>query len=213
LPSDDRKSAGLTQDFIFEEDFIAMAVSRFHRILLAATVMTALVAAGPVFAGAAAVQMPVPGYGIPFDTKAAAERPDSAVRYRVVFNATRAAPKPGDVLPTLERAARLLNLFAQEGVHVQPGDVVIVVSGQATPGVLTDAAYARRADDPQVHANPNLPLIDALQKAGAVVSVCSQALQGQKINTADVAPAVRRDVSAMTTLANLQLRGYALIPE
>ena len=175
--------------------------------------MTALVSASPVFAGAAAIQMPVPGYGIPFDTKGAAERPDPAVRYRVVFNATRAAAKSGIVLPALERAARLLNLFAQEGVRMQPGDVVIVVSGPATPGVLTDAAYARRAGDPQVHANPNLPLIDALRNAGAVVSVCSQALQGQKINAAEVAPAVRRDVSAMTTLAALQLRGYALIPE
>ena len=119
------------------------------------------------------MQMPVPGYGIPFDTKGAAERPDPAVRYRVVFNATRGASKTGSVLPALERAARLLNLLAQEGVHVQTGDVAIVVSGPATPGVLTDAAYARHANDPQVHANPNLPLIDALQKAGAVVSVCS----------------------------------------
>jgi intracellular sulfur oxidation DsrE/DsrF family protein len=203
----------LTQHFIFQKDFIAMAVSRFNRMLVAATVMTALVSASPVFAGAAPMQMPVPGYGIPFDTKGAAERPDPAVRYRVVFNATRGASKTVSVLPALERAARLLNLLAQEGVHVQTGDVVIVVSGPATPGVLTDAAYARHANDPQVHANPNLPLIDALQKAGAVVSVCSQALQGQKINTADVAPTVRRDVSAMTTLANLQLRGYALIPE
>lgn len=159
------------------------------------------------------MQMPVPRYGIPFATKGAAERPDSAVRYRVVFNATRAASKSGGVLPALERAARMLNLFAQEGIHVQSGDIVIVVSGPATSGVLTDMAYARHIDDPQVHANPNLPLIDALKRAGAVVSVCSQALQGQKINAADVAPAVRRDVSAMTTLANLQLRGYALIPE
>ncbi|MEO6250748.1 MAG: DsrE family protein [Luteimonas sp.] len=190
-----------------------MAISRFHRMLAATAVMTAMVAAGPVIAGAATVQMPVPGYGIPFDTKGAVERPDPAVRYRVVFNATRAASTSGSVLPALERAARLLNLFAQEGVHVQAGDVVIVVSGPATSGVLTDAAYARHVDDPQVLANPNLPLIDALRKAGAVVSVCSQALQGQKINTADVTPAVRRDVSAMTTLANLQLRGYALIPE
>ncbi len=190
-----------------------MTVFQFHRMVVAATVMTAMFATGPAFAGSATVHMPVPGYGIPFDTKGAAERPDPAVRYRVVFNATRAASKSGSVLPALERAARLLNLFAQEGVPIQTGDVAIVISGPATSGVLTDAAYARHADDTQVHANPNLPLIDALRKAGAMVSVCSQALQGQKINAADVAPAVRRDLSAMTTLANLQLRGYALIPE
>ena len=90
---------------------------------------------------------------------------------------------------------------------------MIVVSGPAPLGVLTDAAYVRRIDDAQVRANPNLPLIDQLLHAGAIVSVCSQALHGQKIDSADVARAVRRDVSAMTTLVNLQLRGYALIPE
>ena len=56
-------------------------------------------------------------------------------------------------------------------------------------------------------------VIGALREAGATVSVCSQALHGQKIAATEVDAAVRQDLSAMTTLAALQAQGYALIPE
>lgn len=46
-----------------------------------------------------------------------------------------------------------------------------------------------------------------------MVSVCGQALHGQGIDAADVLPEVRRDMSAMTMLVQLQSEGYALVPE
>ncbi|WP_288046463.1 DsrE family protein [Sphingomonas sp.] len=52
-----------------------------------------------------------------------------------------------------------------------------------------------------------------MKAAGVVVAVCGQALQAHKYAVKDVAPGVRVDVSAMTTMANLQLRGWALLPE
>jgi intracellular sulfur oxidation DsrE/DsrF family protein len=171
----------------------------------------------------------VPGYGRIASTQGARERPDPRLRYRVVFNITEPAASPDKVNPSLESVARFLNLLAADGVHPLPGDVVAVVHGQATPAVLTDAAYPKHAEGMSIHnanlawfehlfssdadRNPNLPLIARLRSAGVIVSVCSQALHAQSINPDEVAPIVRRDVSALTTLSNLQLRGYALIPD
>lgn len=153
----------------------------------------------------------VPGFGTPLPAPTAEMQVDPSLRYRVVFAATRAAPTPESVLPALERAARLLNLLGAAGRRTAPGDVVVTVSGPATTAVLNDAAW--RARHPGSGANPNLPLIRALREAGAVVSVCSQALHGQKIAPADVDPSVRQDLAAVITLAALQAQGYAVIPE
>ncbi|WP_333953096.1 hypothetical protein [Sphingomonas aerolata] len=45
------------------------------------------------------------------------------------------------------------------------------------------------------------------------VQVCSQALIGNGIDPATVGKSVETDVSALTTMATLQLRGWALIPD
>lgn len=156
---------------------------------------------------------PVSDYGATVNPARTAERPDPELRYRVVFSVTEAAAEPGKVNPSLEKVARFLNLLGQDGVRIQPGDVVAVVHGPATASVVKDGPYAMRAKDASVTGNPNLPLIAALKKAGVVVSVCSQALHGQKFEADDVAPDVRLDVAALTTMVNLQLRGYALVPE
>lgn len=87
--------------------------------------------------------------------------------------------------------------------------MVAIVYGPATPLVMTAAAYKAKFKV----ANPNLALIDALKQAGAQVHVCSQALNGQQISPSSVADDVTVDLSALTTLATLQLQGFALIPD
>ncbi|HEY4583733.1 MAG TPA: DsrE family protein [Lysobacter sp.] len=154
----------------------------------------------------------VPGFGTTFAAPEAAMQIDPALRYRTVFAATRAAGAPRDTLPALERVARFLNLLAASGKRIVPGDVVVVISGAATTAVLSDAAWRARHPDGG-DSNPNLALVRALREAGAVVSVCSQALHGRNIAPVEVDASVRQDLSAMTTLATLQAQGYALIPE
>lgn len=153
----------------------------------------------------------VPGFGRIAAVPGAALRPGPRSAVRAVFPATQAAASPDQVAPALEKAARYLNLLAQEGIRTRPGDVVVVISGPATPAVLDDERYRARYE--AAGANPNLPLIRALQRAGAVVSVCGQALHAHRIAAAEVAPDVRLDLAAMTTLVELQARGHALIPE
>lgn len=155
----------------------------------------------------------VPNYGRIVQPTGAAELPDPQLRYRVVFSVTKAGATPGEVSPSLEKVARMVNLLTSHGVRIQPGDLVAVVHGPAATSVLKDPAYVARVPDVGVSSNPNGPLVSALQRAGVVVSICGQAMHGQKIAAADLAPGVRVDLAALTTLANLQLRGYALINE
>lgn len=149
-------------------------------------------------------------YGAISPMPGAKERPDRSLRYRVLFSVTKAASSPDRVNPSLEKVARFLNLLAADGVRPSPDDVAVVIHGPATALVIADASYAERT---KMTINPNLPLIAALRSAGVSVRVCSQALVGNGIDPANVDKSVEIDVSALTTMATLQLRGWVLIPD
>lgn len=139
----------------------------------------------------------------------AKERPDRTLRYKVVFNIRQAGSAPDKVNASLEKVARFLNLLSADNVRPEPGEVVAIVHGPATSLVLNDAAYRAKNGA----SNPNLALIEQLERAGVTVRVCSQALAAQHIVRGAVDKAIQIDVSALVTLANLQLRGFALIPD
>jgi len=161
-------------------------------------------------AGAQTTEPRIAGYGAIAPLTGAESRADQALRYRLVFNVTKAAPSPDKVNPSLEKVARLLNLLGRDNIKPEPGDLVVIVHGTATPIVANSAVYAAKT---KATVNPNLALIEKLQHAGVTVAVCSQALHGNKIAVTQLAPSVRVDLSAMTTLAALQLRGWALMPD
>ena len=76
------------------------------------------------------------GYGKTFPTDGAQTRPDAKLRYRVLFNITKAAASPDKLNPSLEKVARFVNLLAIDGVKPSPGDIVAIVHGPATPSIL-----------------------------------------------------------------------------
>ncbi|MEG3174263.1 DsrE family protein [Sphingomonas sp. ZB1N12] len=152
----------------------------------------------------------ITGYGKTFPTVGAHQRPDAKIRYRVLFNITKAAMTPDKPNPSLEKVARFMNLLAIDGVKPSAGDIVAIVHGPATPSIVQDTAYAKKTGG---KSNPNLPLIAQLKAAGVTVAVCDQALQGQGFTEDEVVKDVRVDVAALTTLATLQLQGWALIPD
>ena len=155
-------------------------------------------------------QAVIPGYGAITPVEGAAERPDRKLRYRVLFNVTKAAATPDKINPTLDKVARFLNLLGADEVRPLPGDVIVIVHGPATPIVVEDDAYATMTGSA---SNPNLALIGALKRAGVSIRVCSQALVGNTIDPATVEQGIEIDVSALATMATLQLRGWALIPD
>ncbi len=168
-----------------------------------------IMGSAPALAQSAASNPAIADYGAIHPAPDGANQPDATIEYRVVFSITKPADSPDKINPSLEKIARFVNLLASNGVKPKPGDIVAIVHGAATPSVMSDAAYRAKFDA----ANPNLPLIAALEKAGVEVHVCSQALAGQKIGKEAVAAPVTIDLSALTTLATLQLKGWAMIPD
>jgi len=137
-------------------------------------------------------------YGRISPVEGGAEPIDPSLRYRVVFAVTKPVGDSGAPHHDLVRVARVLTLLAEAGVSIEADDVLAIVSGPATAtATLGDAV--------------NRPLIEQLVARGATIAVCGQALHHQGIDRGDVLPAVRIDVSALSTLANAQLRGWALI--
>lgn len=152
---------------------------------------------------------PIPNFGKITSLPNAAMQPDPKVDYRVVFNITKGAARPDQVNPSLEKVARFMNLLVAGGVHPTKGNIVAVVHGPATEVVLEHDAFRRKHGA----SNPNIPLIEALTKAGIEVHVCGQALASQRIAQADVLSDVTIDFSALVTLTTLQLKGWSVVAD
>jgi intracellular sulfur oxidation DsrE/DsrF family protein len=158
---------------------------------------------------ARAQRLPVPSAGLPGFIAGMKEVPDPGLDYRVLFDLQSAAPATG-ADPRLQAVARYLNSLAEYGVPPPRRHLVVLVHGAATPLVLNDAAYAAHGG---AHANPNTALIARMQAAGVQFRVCGQALLARHLTPAQLLPAVQMDLWALSTLANLQLHGYAHIDE
>lgn len=127
---------------------------------------------------------------------------------KVVLDVT-ADAKPDAVNKGLDRAARLLNLYGAAGLKGTDVKIALVLHGEATKSVLTDADYKRRF---QVDANPNLPLIQELRQAGVEVFVCGQALNYKGFADEEVAEGIPIAASALTVVINKQADGFAYLP-
>lgn len=78
--------------------------------------------------------------------------------------------------------ARGVNSFGAAGVPVTNLRFVAVLHLAATKAILDNVAYkAKYGVD-----NPNIPVIDALRKAGVHVDVCSQAMADMNIEPSQV---------------------------
>ena len=148
----------------------------------------------------------VPGHGGVVPLPRAAEQPRKGAK--AVFDIT-ADAKPGEVNKGLEQVARLLNLYGAAGLKAGDVKIAAVFHGEADKAVLSDAAYFARF---KVAANPNLPLIRDLKKAGVEVFVCGQSLHELGFKAEEVAEQVPVADSAMLVLVNKQADGYAYIP-
>jgi intracellular sulfur oxidation DsrE/DsrF family protein len=151
----------------------------------------------------------VPGYEAARDLPGARELPDPKTDYKVVFADGQDAKNPGDVNPMLPTIATYVNTLGKYGVPAEHRHIVIMFH-QRTPDidiVMSNEAYKERYS----RDNPNIAVIHALKQAGVDIRVCGQGLIGRKIDPKQVNPDVQIDLWAMTTLVNLQLKGYVRV--
>lgn len=151
----------------------------------------------------------VAGYEAARDVPGARDLPDPKTDYKVVFADGQDAKKPGDINPMLPTIATYLNTLGKYGVPAEHRHIVIMFH-QRTPDidiVMTNEAYKERYN----RDNPNVALIHALKQAGVDIRVCGQGLLARKIDAKQVNPDVQIDLWALTTLVNLQLKGYVRV--
>lgn len=177
-----------------------------RQILIALATISLLT--GPV--SAQTKSRPVPGFGAYSEITDPFEKPDANLRYKIVFDVAQAARTPGAVHQGLERVARMVNLLSHYGVTLRPGDIVVTLHGPAARTTLSEKAFSARFN---AEANPNAELIRQLTVAGVSVRLCGQSMVAMGIAREELNPDVRVDVSAITTIGTLQMRGYSLIQD
>ena len=174
------------------------------RWMSAAAILVALSAGGAFPEAQSAL---IPGVDPARDVPDAKLMPNPKVTYRVLFDMVTAPEKPGDVNPMLQTAARYVNTLIKNGVPAPHRKIAIVMHGGGTPAIMANDAYkARNGQD-----NPNIPLMQALAKAGVELHVCGQGVFAAKIDRKDIQPEVQVDLWALTTIVELQQRGYVKI--
>jgi intracellular sulfur oxidation DsrE/DsrF family protein len=178
------------------------------------TVIAAALAAGIVVGAAGSVvwtqgrqALPVASVDAARDIPNAHELPDPNMTYKVVFSVATAAKNPEDVNPTLQAIARYVNTLAKNGVPADHRRIAAVFHQGGGEIVMKNDAYKARFG----RDNPNVALIHELKQAGVDLRVCGQGLLGRKIDQAQVLADIQVDLWALTTMVNLQMRGYARV--
>ena len=152
--------------------------------------------------------MPIPDGAVAKDLPGAKELPDPNVTYKVVFDIAKAAPKVDEVNPALNMVVRYLNTLAKNGVPADHRKIAVVFHQGGTEVVLNNEAFKARNDG---HDNPNIALIQNMKRARVDFRVCGQAVLGRKIDPKTIQPEIELDLWALTTIVNLQTRGYVHI--
>jgi intracellular sulfur oxidation DsrE/DsrF family protein len=176
-------------------------------------ISAAILAAGVIlgYSGRAWTQtdskLPMPGYNAAKDITGARELPDPNTDYKVVFSVA-ANAKADEIHPTLKTIALYLNTLAHNGVAANHRHIAAVFHQGGGDAVLANDVYKSRHDGVN---NPNIAMLHELKQAGVELRVCGQGLLGKKLEPSQVLPDVQVDLWAMTTMVNLQLRGYVRI--
>lgn len=175
--------------------------------------VAAALAAGLVFGYSGRVwtqageKLPVAGYAAANDIPGAKELPDPSVDYKVVFSVA-AQAKPDEIHPTLKTISLYLNTLAHNGVPASHRHIAAVFHQGGGDAALANDAYKARHNGVD---NPNIALLHELKQAGVELRVCGQGLLGKKLQPSQVLPDIQVDLWAMTTMVNLQLRGYVRV--
>jgi intracellular sulfur oxidation DsrE/DsrF family protein len=133
--------------------------------------------------------------------------PEPGRTYKALFDVTKAAASPKAPAPGVLQAGDLVNTLVAGGVPMKQIKLVLVFHGGGVDAIRTDADYRARHGV----ANPNLPILDQLKKAGGQLDVCGQNLAGDKVDPKLLTPLVAVAADALVVLTTYQNQGYALM--
>jgi intracellular sulfur oxidation DsrE/DsrF family protein len=137
----------------------------------------------------------------------AAVPPEAGLVYRAIFDATRGASDPKQILPALNMAGSELNALAASGVPLSNAKFAVVFHGSTIDGLLDETHYRAKYRV----GNPNLAVIAALKKSGVELFVCGQQLAAQDVDLATLTPDVLVASDALIVLMTYHEKGYAIL--
>ncbi len=149
----------------------------------------------------------IPGYG------GVRPRPDlpshlsSGTDYKILVDVIHGNSEHTQVMDSLVRLARLVNLMAYAGIPRDHVDIAAVLEDMAGYAVLTNEAYRKQFNVD----NPNLALLHELKSSGVELMVCAQALAENRWPDSDVSPDVTVTLSALTDFVVYGQRGYSYL--
>ncbi len=149
----------------------------------------------------------IENYGATFSVENPDFKTDPTKVYKVVFDIYDTTMDPSGFNPMLNTLARFLNMHVQVGVPLKNLKVVGVIHNKATKDAMNNEAYREKYGV----ANPNIPLMKELEKAGAEIYLCGQSIYARGLDPDRLASPVKTALSAMTVLVSLQAEGYQLI--
>ena len=135
--------------------------------------------------------------------------PAKRKKYLAIFDATRGADKPANLIPAVNMAGFMLNAFRAAGVPRSNTRFAIVFHGLALDGLLDETHYRARFGV----SNPNIPVLEAFRKADVELFVCGQNLAFTQVDPKTLTPSVAVASDASIVAMTYQNRGYALLSD
>jgi intracellular sulfur oxidation DsrE/DsrF family protein len=138
------------------------------------------------------------------------EIPDPNIDYKILFELTGNNPDSTlkDINAGLDEIARVINLHIASGIPVKRIMPVIVVHAAALNAIKNNVAYQKKYKID----NPNIKLINDLEKIGAKFIACGQAMEFFEVKREELLPEVKISLTAQTVITNYQLKGYVWHP-
>jgi intracellular sulfur oxidation DsrE/DsrF family protein len=147
------------------------------------------------------------GYGKIKNFTDVAIQPDSSLKYNLVFDVKDDREMDG-VNIGLWKIARVINMLGSSNIPSSEVSIIAAIHGGATFASLNDTKYEEKYGK----ANPNAELLKLLKEYGVELYVCAQATAARGITAEDLNTNTQLALSAMTVLANYQLKGYVFMP-
>ena len=132
---------------------------------------------------------------------------DSDKNYKVIFDVYTDEKKAGHMNPLINTVARFINMHAQNGLHADQMEIVVVLHGAATKNALSEKAFKKEYKT----KHPNAALIKALVDKNIKIYVCGQSMKSKGYEAKDISEDVKISLSALTALVKYQSEGYQLI--
>jgi len=149
----------------------------------------------------------VKGFGGIYEIPEATENPDADADYKIIIDLVSAAEDPAKINRMVDNVARMINLHGLAGVPAENIKVKVAIHGGAIFSILNDSHYQKLYGTD----NPNLPVYQALKKAGVDIYVCGQSLLAREMETTDIWDEATLALSMLTTLTTYIPQGYMLL--